>query len=1049
VKNAEAMLTPAAVLRFEHPEHGTQFIRIKRTKGTDGEPLKINNDLDYGIELEGMPVDSEGKLRQSQHFTVTYDEFFDILQNLGNGHAMTNERFKSDIITTDPSDTSKIQDAREVEEDPVTPQNIASKLDLIDSTGSRFGFRVGTSFVAPSDEGSGTSKKRNSADIWTISKLSGDSIDLMASNGFIVKWLSLKSVYESLKNQWNFERIAMIPSDSNEAIEKELREFGHRDGQLKGGKYIVKETDDHGHEKEKAITCFKSKKGGHIRIESIEDGVVNFGEFEPGKNEMKTITEHTKKHGLDKEAKWLYRWQRMSYAAFIRYLQEHECSSTTEDLIIPDTDHDLHGHAPHGHMEGSFLKRMMRWQNPASIMKGFEMLYHGIEHTLEKWAKLDAARFAMKTSRFLHLPDSVDAQVYADITTASKEIVEKYEQKIFGLPGPAGRKKCIHIVHNKDSRPEEVVAAMNYMLKSYGHLYAEDAKQYQSEVNPFNIKNAWIGYFAFFDAFVLTAKLGDVKTCREIAYKRAITEMGTLEDHENEPTEEQLIHAIMKQVDGKWDQFLYAASVVKAIGWPSGFEKNWKLEGFDNAKKKWLEQTQMVSAQWRLNKWIAYFKTNELNKAVGAMQAIAMKVKDAKFQAMPFVWACAGFSRYMDHAALQKIKWYAENGYSFHAYSFLRNYESNKIYKDTVRLALADMDKENRTDLVGTFDAICKKFEFDPENPEKTDKAADELMKFWQEHYGSWLHDRLQGQNGWLVKKTREGNATVKAYRDKISNSATGGGHTMQLKDPSIPGGELGVDWFKEHWYANMILRDGENGLMSLDSMLNKIKFWAYSGGGKPMDHESNEKIWHYIVKYMQNGLKDAKSFGGDEALQREQYLAHRREIIAYFVQQLGTRTDKWDRAKNFADSLISNYPYFKDMQDMGIDPYALFSGETESMTASSDYERWKTWSGTIRRTEENVPYIREIVMRNTDNAISSIDRGKNASSTPKAWPRTKTRNWPHGAKTQEEWSDSDASQRWWAWGDMGEGRELGGWISDNVNDIIGSSSTTDYRKAA
>lgn len=136
------------------------------------------------------------------------------------------------------------------------------------------------------------------------------------------------------------------------------------------------------------------------------------------------------------------------------------------------------------------LKRIMKWQNPASIIKGFEMLYHGIEHTLEKGAKLDAARFAMNTSKFLHLPDGVSAQIYSDITSASKEILEKYEQKIFGLPGPRGREKCIHIVHNKDSRPEEVMSAINYMLKSYGHLYAEDIKHYQSKVSKDSIQRA-------------------------------------------------------------------------------------------------------------------------------------------------------------------------------------------------------------------------------------------------------------------------------------------------------------------------------------------------------------------------------------------------------------------------------------------------------------------------------------------------------------------------------------------------------------------------------
>ncbi len=52
----------------------------------------------------------------------------------------------------------------------------------------------------------------------------------------------------------------------------------------------------------------------------------------------------------------------------------------------------------------------------------------------------------------------------------------------------------------------------------------------------------------------------------------------------------------------------------------------------------------MVSAQGRLNKAIGYFSTHEIYKAVGAMEAVAAKTKDPKFQAMPFIWAVGGYS---------------------------------------------------------------------------------------------------------------------------------------------------------------------------------------------------------------------------------------------------------------------------------------------------------------------------------------------------------------------------------------------------------------------
>ena len=142
---------------------------------------------------------------------------------------------------------------------------------------------------------------------------------------------------------------------------------------------------------------------------------------------------YAKKHGPDKKMKWLYKWKRMSYPAFLRYLEDQGLSATTEDKFEKESWHDLHSDEHehlHSHLKGSLLKRIMKWQNPASIWKGFEMLYHSIEHTLEKWAKLDAARFAMGTARMVGAWESaIGAQLYADITTASKEILEKYTVK--------------------------------------------------------------------------------------------------------------------------------------------------------------------------------------------------------------------------------------------------------------------------------------------------------------------------------------------------------------------------------------------------------------------------------------------------------------------------------------------------------------------------------------------------------------------------------------------------------------------------------------------
>lgn len=948
-ESIEKLKYPDSVIELPTNEGSEKkYIRLVRFEDNQWFPIETIGGQEYGIELQWL-YESDWTLRRDAKFVTSYDTFYQTILSLGKFSVHSKSEFESRVTVdkTEANTNNKILDLWDFEDSSVTPANIAYKLDDIDHAGRWYGFEEGTCFIAPSHAEDGSTRQE---EIWRVQKIHDDRVDLMDSyGGTLVKWLSLAQVYEVCKESPWFRRIAKIQNDRD--MIKELANFQvSSDANIEDWKLIQEFKDEHGHKEKKTITCFNWEKWGHIRIESIENGVVNFGEFTE-KEELSKLKAYAEKNGLDNNIKWQYDWKRLSYPAFIEYLKKNSLKATNKDLILPDARHHLqhdddHHHAPHAHMESSLIKRMFQWQNPASLWKWLEMVWHGIEHTLEKWAKLDAARFAMKTANMLHLPDGVSAQIYADIVNGSKEIVEKYEQKIFWLPGPRGREKCIHIVHNKDSRPEEVAAAMSYMLKSYWHLYAEDIKHYQPIVNKKNLETADPGYFAFFDAFVLTSKIGNLKEWRIKAYKRAITEMGTEDDHENEPTEEQLLHALFKNIDGDWEQYPYAASVMKALGWPSGFEKIWKFEGFDNAMKKWKEQSQMVNAQGRLNKAISYFKTNEIYKAIGAMEAVAAKDKDPKFQVMPIIWACGGFSRYASHTALQKIKWYAENGYSFHAYAFLRNQESNEIYRETFRLALKEQGGQS---LVDEFDGICREFEFHSDKPKATHDAAKKMMDFWQKHYHKGLHAMLQGQNWWLTKEAKKGNKTVEEYIKKLS-----GAHMMQLNDDKIPSGDLGSDWYVEHGYMNMIHARTSDGMASLKRMLNKITFEGTApSGGRPMKQEHYEKIWYYVKDYMNDGVKGLKNvefFWGDRELQKQQYLVHRKEIIDYFSQKLNTKVlfaregkDGVEKAMNIMARNIKDFPYYKDLADMGIDPRALFDPNLLEQSEDEDYQRWLT----------------------------------------------------------------------------------------------------------
>lgn len=934
----------------------THYMRISRIYDGNGQPLNTF-DGDNGVEIEYFPVVG-GIVRDKGKKTISYDQILKEFSTLKNARVYTESEFQENVLTDSIEwaweksgkvyiNPQLLQDDYSTTDPEVINSEalISQELNMIDPPWEKYGFWVGTCFLASSTE-EWTGKVTHD-DFWQVTKIGDGVISLMDSDGHqVVKDFPINALYKILINTTWFKRVNRIQNDAD--FVKQMKEIGDlsldASTNLQDGQFKYKKQDDHWHETEQSVTTFSAEKWWHIRLWEIRDGVVHFWEYQDGEDIMK-VREYAKKHGIDKKLKWYYSWRSMSYAAFIEYTKRQKFKVSSKDPILPEeAAHGFHDHKhEHSHLHGNFLQRVMKLQNPASIMKGFEMIYHAIEHTLEKGAKLDAARFALGTSRFLSLPSSVNAQIYADVVEWSKEIVEKIEKKIFWLPGPEQRWKCIHIAHNTDSRPEEVAAGISVMMKSYGHLYAEDIKHFQSTVSEYNIEHKPAGHYAFFDALIITSKVpGDLIGWRKKAYKKAVQEMGTESDHEGEPTEEQMIHSLFKTIDGNWNDYPYAASVIKALGGPSGYEKMWKFEGYETAYKKGKDQTQMVNAQWRLHKAVGYLGTHEIYKAVGAMEAVAGKIKSPEFQAMPFIWAVGWFSRYASHAALQKLKAYSEGGFTFHAFSFLRSADDNKTYKKMVEMALKQIGGDT---LLTEFQWIAQRLEYNQDNPQATEKAAMNMMQFWQRNCHRWLHDMLQGHNGWLLKLRKDGNTDAINYWKKFVWQ-----HAMQLKDSTIPGTEFGKDWFDEHGYENIIMWETEDGkLRSLFPMLNKIRFewWSYGGGARDMNDIHKEKIWNYIKRYMNGPLRDKNMFSGDEDLMREQYLAHRKEIILYFARQLATRT-QWNVQKDQADQNmrvnLRTYPYYRDLAGMGITPEAVFSESVQDGTEADDYTRWRKW---------------------------------------------------------------------------------------------------------
>ncbi len=925
-----------SVIEFGEGEDTMRFRIVETSEmiGSKEFPLEVNWGLSYWLRIEELPV-KNWYLRQWETDDITYDAlygFFDKFQKTA--RVLSYSEFKENL-TSDPSelwDGKKIYDARNIDQEAITRSNIAVKIDEYDSEWRQYGFGVGTYFKAPEEAVEWKAEVRT----WKVSAMWDDWVEL-ANESWKTERVSFDDIYMiakagRIKRVWKIEN----EQDFLQVLSKD--HWIATDATIVNNNITQKNKDENGSEIMDVMRVFRSDSGGHIRINGIENGVVSFGEYTQSVDEHKA-TEYAHEKWTKSAYKKFYKEKVLTYGAFLSYISSQKMSASSSDVIDDHTHHE-HDH-DHPHIHGNILSKFGKWHTIWSMWKGFEMVWHSLEHTLEKWSKLDAARFAMKFWKFFG--DSVEAQLYADIVDGSKEIVEKYKNKIANLPGPKGRWKCIHIAHNTDARPEEVMAAIQFMVSSYGQLYAEDIKHYQSVVTRQNLATKPQGYFAFLDNFIHTARLpGGVMEWRKKAYDKAKPELGW----QWEPPEEMLLHALFKSIDGNPEKFPYAASVVKAIGGPGWFEKDWKFEGYKNAMQKWKDQTGMVDAQWRLNKAVWYLGTHELYKWVGAMEKVAGKNKEPKYQAFPFIWAVWWLTKYASPQALQDIKNYAQNGFSFHAYAFLQKEQDNLLYRNTVRLALADLVAQWKLwkNALDEFNVICKRFDNGPEDASITEKVYGKkappaaMMDWWQKYHTSGLNDMLQGHDGWLTKGARE-NETIKKYRQHFIWQ-----HSTMLRDGNIAWTEYGKDWYDEHGvWMSLIMRDSEDKkwLRSLYSNLNKIKFAGPNRWGRPMDPNNKEKIWDYLVKNIK-ASKDISNFYGDEKLQREQFLFWREELISYFNRELNA----WE-VKDESDMrrLIKTpgYSYFQDFLDMGIDPMAIFKHELIKGNAEQDYKAWKS----------------------------------------------------------------------------------------------------------
>ncbi len=987
ISNIENLVV-GSILIFQDESDKIRYFRI------DATDVSIDDWYEQGVtmlDITGKEDGTIGNIKDTD--TISYDDLYKFLSRTSSGRVITSQelislqakKWEEGIWQDHINGKDKILDISDTES-VLTLEGFTREINLKDPDGEKIWLWIGVTFTSKWVLENGESYEW----VWKIKSLNPPNIEISNRKG--TEKATLDEFLTVVKDRW-FRRIAQLETPDD--LLKKLQEFGVDDHTYFEWENLITKAhvhDEHGHDKEvkKQYEFFQSKSGGHIRVNGFSDGLVSFGEYRSGTSLADVQKKWNAKKLSTEEKDGLYIDQTVSYGEFINYLKVNNMSATTDNILAPSLTDPYHPHPPHFEDDlSSFMSKVWSWWSVADIMKWFGNLTHGIEHYFEKSSKLNASRFALSVWRKFWLPLDIMAQLQADEVGSVKEIIEKIQEKLKNLNGPVARKKALHIAHNRHARPEEVGAAILHMLKWYGSLYAEDIAYAQGSES---FINGLLTSCGFHGQALTDMKIKAREKSKVILGNEAGSDL----------SEEEMIWGFMKMMDGNSDKYPVAATLVKAMGGPSGFENAWRKDGFDGAYEKGIRQAgDLVNAEARVDHGLSALSTHEYHTAIWSMEQAASKDPSPHIQTLPVVWALWGYSKYLSTKANQKIKSYADGKWhSFHAFSFLRTRIDNDIYRHTFREALKDVAPGDVVNLDKWIKDLGYNGHEDPKTKWDTVKAAiNGLAWLWRRHNGK-LHDMLQGKNMWLVEKSIE-DTEVKKYFDHLSSIHQNNSWNKAHSDDN--------GWYIQHWYAGSQIIESVNNKYTwwytLNSMNRTLKKIWIDSHKLVMDENDKERYWDPIVKIVNNLSKSSQN----DDLKRAQYWQYRRDILDIFNKAFSSKPG------NFPE--LKKQLFYTDLLAMGIDISIIYEpGNINSKLekwADKDYNAWKNgWyqgggntSNTERlsvsQTVQSVISIRQDagyqwVGRNIDNRPDPI------YNTDELWVGMP------GMNTLSDWSGSD-----------------------------------------
>ena len=363
---------------------------------------------------------------------------------------------------------------------------------------------------------------------------------------------------------------------------------------------------DEGNPNAKAIKTFIWENWNTITINKISENGIDFTTW---KTDRKPIEKKKKVKVPDKDNKWKFKEKEVVVSKTYKVENKYKFDWFDDFLLQLNNDDFRPLEKDEWTQEDKEWEKLEqksslfgKWFTLASIAEVIQwgqMMTEAIKWYFERWNDLRAAKFAKMFWKYL--PEDVKAKLEFNVTEKKKETIDKIFKELTEADSwPAMKRIEERILGNSSALPEEVYAAMKFMLKKRWTLYAKEL---------LSRRNNFIWYQK------LWGKKGDAFYMK---YKRKIEEQNNENNAAGKPdpvpfTEEWLIeeylaeyqkntNALYPRVEKDYKKDLYEWQTNRFKKW----EEEWAdaytiVERLDYFKKQ-LSVWEYSRAQWALTK---------------------------------------------------------------------------------------------------------------------------------------------------------------------------------------------------------------------------------------------------------------------------------------------------------------------------------------------------------------------------------------------------------------------------------------------------------------